>query len=303
MSRALAGWSLVHPPAGEFRWVHQGQTWVSTGEELWRVSDSASVWPIDDVDALVVDGSAVLVRTCGHRLRLDRPATSGRVREGIHATAMWTGKGWQIPSIPLPYGARWASSLWPTAIGVGAVWTNEGQAFEASFEGVCAVRTRDERWWKRHRDIPHAWAVTCSEHLLWGPGGHLWDLRSGACTAVDRWTGGLAASKGDAAVLVNILTGAISWFEGNKRCHTDEIPLRRDMVASVVWNESVVLTTELGKRFVLDDRRVQKLPGRILADAPEQTLLPELGIAVDGMAHVCDSEWAWRQDGLLLRRR
>lgn len=303
MSQGQAGWTLEHPPSGEFRWAHDSQIWVSTGDELWRVSEPFGVWPTVDVDALVADGADVLVRSRGVRQRLGCEPRPGRFREGLHRTAVWTLRGWQITDLALPYGARWSSSLMPTATGYSAVWTTDGQHFECSALGVRAVRERDERWWPRTDHLPQTWAVAHSGSYLWGPGGKLWNLASGESQSLPGWMGGVAAAKGKGAVVVNAMTGDGVVYEESRAVRTFSVPLRRDVAATLTWDErGPVLTTELGKQFALSDGDVTKLPGRVVPPAADGVELAELGIRVDGRARVSDTEWAWRHDGLLLRR-
>ncbi|MFT6142461.1 MAG: hypothetical protein ACJAZO_003578 [Myxococcota bacterium] len=303
MTDTLSGWTLKHPPSGEARWQDGAQTWVSTGDELWEISKAPRVWPIQDVDALVAEVDAVLVRSEGVRQRLDRESPSARCRQGLHRTAQWTPIGWQINGLALPYGARWSSSLMPTATGVAAVWTTEAQHFECTVLGVRAVRERDERWWTRTDAVPEMWAVAQAERQLWGPGGRLWNLTTGESQSLPGWTGGVAAARGTSAVVVNALTGEGIQFDTGVAKHTFTVPLRRDMAAELTWEDNgPLLTTELGKQFSLTDGHVRKLPGRVVVEESALSRLECLGIAIDGVTRVGDADWAWRQDGLLLCR-
>ncbi len=303
MSDRLGGWTLVHPPSGEACWKNSAQSWVSTGDELWQIQGMTRVWPIQDVDALVADADAVLVRSHGVRQRLDRDPPPGLCREGLHQSARWTPRGWHIAGLALPYGARWSSTLMPSATGFAAAWMTEGQHFTCTASGVRAVRERNEGWWPRTDTNPRTWATAQAGDQLWGPGGRLWNLKSGESQALPEWTGGVAAAKGNIAIVVNALTGDGVEFDDCVAVRRFTVPLRRDMAAVLVWDDrGPVLTTELGKQFALGDGDVRKLPGRVVPDDINVLGLEELGIAVDGVVHVDGAEWAWRQDGLLLRR-
>ena len=305
MSDALGGWTLAHPPSGEARWQFGTQTWVSTGDELWQTHENARVWLIQDDDALIADANAVLARSEGVRHRLDCESTPDRHRHGLQHAAVWTARGWQIDGLELPYGARWSSSLMPTATGFGAVWMTEGQHFECTAAlGVRAVRERDEGWWPRTDTTAQAWASAQAGHLLWGPGGRLWNLTSGESQELPGWTGGVAAARGNSAIVVNALTGDGLEFDNNVVVRRFTVPLRRDMAAVLRWDSGgPLLVTELGKQFALSDGDVRKLPGRVVPEPIDALELDDLGIAVDGVTRLGDTDWAWRHDGLLLHRR
>jgi hypothetical protein len=303
MSGELRGWILAHAPSGEAHWQHGEQTYVSTGDELWQTSENARMWPVQDVNALVADAAAVLVRSEGGRQRLDREPMTGRSRQGLHQTAHWTRAGWQIEGLALPYGARWSSSLMPTATGFGAVWMTEGQHFECTALGVRAVRDRNEGWWPRADTTAQSWATAQAGHQLWGPGGRLWNLQTGESQLLPEWTGGIAGAQGSTAFVVNALTGDGLEFHNADVVRRFTVPLRRDMAAVIGWDErGPVLLTELGKQFALGDGDVRKLPGRQVPEHGDVMGLDDLGIVVDGVIRVDDADWAWRQDGLLLRR-